>query len=219
MPHFTVSERAAIVDQMLEENFPEVDGFLCHLSAFQLLVATVLSAQCTDTQVNKVTPVLFSRAPDAMAMVRLSSEELEEIIHSVGFFRTKARSILGLSRQILDRFAGKVPSNFADLESLPGVGHKTASVVLGQYFKQPTFPVDTHVQRLARRWKLSAGKTPEAVESDLKRCFPSEKWHKLHLRMISYGRIACTARGCDGTRCEICRRLNGEECRENDRIL
>lgn len=204
----TAAERARIVDRILTEKFPEVDGFLHHLSAFQLLVATVLSAQCTDAQVNRVTPRLFAVAPTAEAMVRLTTEELENLIHSAGFFRQKARSILGLSRQIIDRFGGEVPATFEELESLPGVGHKTASVVLGQFFRQQTFPVDTHIQRLSRRWKLSEGNGPEKVERDLKRLFAPEKWHATHLRMILYGRQACSARGCDGTRCEICQRLN-----------
>lgn len=204
----TAEERAQIVDQFLAEKFPAVDGFLNHYSAFQLLVATVLSAQCTDAQVNRITPRLFSVAPTADLMVRLTAAELEVLIHSAGFFRQKARSILGLSRQIIDRFGGQVPSTFEELESLPGVGHKTASVVLGQFFGQRTFPVDTHIQRLARRWKLSNGNTPEKIERDLKRLFVPDRWHATHLRMILYGRLACSARGCDGTRCELCQLLN-----------
>lgn len=204
----SLSQRAQIVASVLERKFPKVDGFLNYQSAFQLLIAVLLSAQCTDRQVNKVTPNLFAVAPNPESMVKLSVEELEKLIHSVGFYHTKARAILSLSRSLLERFHGEVPGNFKDLESLAGVGHKTASVMMAQYFKQPAFPVDTHIFRLAHRWKLSTGKTPEQVEQDLKRIFPVDEWYNLHLRMISYGRTECTARGCDGTRCEICKLLN-----------
>jgi endonuclease-3 len=197
--------RSELVESILFRRFPQVEGFLDFHSPFQLLVAVVLSARCTDRQVNCVTPTLFSLAADANAMAKLSQEQLETIIHSVGFFRQKAQAISALSRRLVEQWAGKVPLNFEDLESLPGVGHKTASVVLGLCTNDPTFPVDTHVYRLARRWKLSAGQTPVAVEKDLKRIFLPEKWFPLHLRMIAYGRTECTARGCDGTRCEICR--------------
>ncbi|MDR2577086.1 MAG: endonuclease III [Puniceicoccales bacterium] len=204
-----LDERAVIVENMLWEQFPEIGGFLTHTSPFQLLVAVVLSARCTDAQVNRVTPQLFAVAPTAQQLAQISQGELEKIIHGVGFFRQKARALIGLSQRIYRDFAGAVPMNFEDLETLPGVGHKSASVVIGQCTSTPTFPVDTHVWRLARRWGLSMGKTVELVEKDLKTIFPSEKWMGLHLRMIVYGRSNCTARGCDGTRCQICQRIRG----------
>lgn len=204
----TPEERARVVGCMLAEKFPQVDGFLHHSNPYEALVATVLSAQCTDRQVNKVTPRLFALASSPEEMILLSQEKLEQLIHSTGFFRQKARAILAFSQILIDRYGGHVPDNFDDLESLPGVGHKTASVVLMQCFGQTTFPVDTHIFRLARRWKLSSGKTPTAVEKDLKRLFPKERWGALHLQFISYGRLYCGARSCDGHRCEICRALS-----------
>jgi endonuclease-3 len=192
---------------MLFDRFPRMDGFLDFESPFQLLIAVVLSARCTDAQVNRITPILFANAPDARAMANLSRAMLEELIHGVGFFRQKARALSSLSQILLNRWDGSVPLNFEDLESLPGVGHKTASVVLGLCTDQPTFPVDTHVYRLSRRWQLSSGHTPTAVERDLKQIFSPQKWFPLHQRMIAYGRTDCTARKCDGTRCTICKTI------------
>jgi endonuclease-3 len=176
-------------------------------SPFQLLVAVVLSARCTDRQVERVTPQLFAIAPTAEALVQLSQEEVEARIHSVGFFRQKARALLGLAQRLVQDFSGRVPLNFSDLESLPGVGHKTASVVLGQCTDTPTFPVDTHVARLAVRWGLARPGPVEKIERDLKVLFPEKEWMATHRRMIACGRSECTARGCDGTRCRICRQL------------
>jgi endonuclease-3 len=192
---------------MLFARFPRVDGFLDFKSPFQLLVAVVLSARCTDVQVNRVTPALFAVAPDARSMADLPLMRLEELIHGVGFFRQKARALSSLSKILINRWNGTVPMTFEDLESLPGVGHKTTSVVLGLCTDRPTFPVDTHVYRLSRRWQLSNGRTPIAVERDLKQIFSPEKWFPLHQRMIAYGRTDCTARACDGTRCTICKAI------------
>jgi endonuclease-3 len=195
---------------MLRERFPEISGFLEHGSPFQLLVAVVLSARCTDRQVNRVTVELFAEAPTARDLADLPLIRIEEIIHSLGFFRQKARALRGLAGRIGKNFHGEVPLNFEDLESLPGVGHKTASVVMGQCTGIPAFPVDTHVWRLARRWGLSEGRNVLQTERDLKDLFCPEQWMGLHLRMIAYGRGDCTARKCDGTRCAICRRLAQE---------
>jgi endonuclease-3 len=201
-------ELGAIIESMLVDRFPDVGEFLDSGSHFQLLVAVVLSARCTDIQVNRVTPMLFAIAPDARGMANLPLGELEKLIHCGGFFRQKARALSSMSKILIDRWGGAVPLTFEDLESLPGVGHKTASVVLGACTDRPTFPVDTHVYRLSRRWKLSCGNTPIAVERDLKQIFLPEKWFSLHRRMIAYGRTDCTARKCDGTRCAICKAVH-----------
>ena len=207
----SLSVRATIVREMLEERFREISSPLAHRDPFQLLVATVLSARCTDERVNKITGVLFAEAPTAEALAGLPPDRLEAIVHPAGFFRQKSRALRGLSERIVRDFHGQVPLNFPDLESLPGVGHKTASVVLGQCTAIPTFPVDTHVHRLASRWGLSSGANVETTERDLKALFPPDSWMDLHLRMIAYGRSECTARGCDGGRCPICRRLAEEK--------
>lgn len=200
--------RADYVAKRLAELYPETPIPLVHRDAYTLLVAVVLSAQSTDAGVNKVTPRLwakFGRTPAELA--RASVEEIREIIRPVGLSPQKAFAIRELSRLILERHAGQVPRSFEELEALPGVGHKTASVVMSQAFGVPAFPVDTHIHRLAQRWKLSSGKNVEQTERDLKRLFPPEQWNQLHLRIIFYGREHCTARGCDGTVCEICRTL------------
>ena len=169
----------------------------------------VLSAQCTDKRVNEVTPALFAlaRTPEDMAQVPV--EKILKIVRPCGLGPQKARAISGLSRLIVERHGGTVPRTFGELEALPGVGHKTASVVMSQAFGVPAFPVDTHIHRLAKRWRLSSGRSVEQTESDLKGLFPPETWNKLHLRIIYYGREHCTARGCDGTSCEICSTLSG----------
>ena len=154
---------------------------------------------------NQVTPALFARADNPAAMARVPVEEIRAIIRPCGLSPQKARAISGLSRLLLERHGGEVPRTFEELEALPGVGHKTASVVMAQAFGVPAFPVDTHIHRLARRWKLSSGRSVEQTERDLKKLFPREHWNQLHLRIIFYGREHCTARGCDGTVCEICR--------------
>jgi endonuclease-3 len=204
-PFATKAGRAAYIDRRLAELYPETPIPLSHSDAYTLLVAVVLSAQCTDVRVNKVTPSLWSRARTPESMSRAPVAEVESIIRPCGLAPQKARAIVGLSRLLVERHGGQVPRSFAELEALPGVGHKTASVIMSQVFGELAFPVDTHIHRLARRWKLTNGRSVEQTERDLKRLFPQEHWHQLHLRMIFYGREHCTARGCDGTVCEICR--------------
>jgi endonuclease-3 len=203
----TKRERAAAVQAGLERLYPKVPIPLDHTDAYTLLVAVVLSAQCTDVCVNKVTPRLFARARTPGAMMELSVAEIQEIIRPCGLSPRKARSIADLSRILVEAHGGDVPADFAALEALPGVGHKTASVVMAQAFGIPAFPVDTHIHRLAQRWGLTRGKNVERTEADLKRLFPREAWNKLHLQIIYYGREHCTARNCDGRSCLICREL------------
>ncbi len=198
-------ERVAYIQQRLQEIYPETPIPLDHEDAYTLLIAVLLSAQCTDKRVNEVTPHLFVRANTPQAMVQVAVEEIREIIKPCGLSPRKSQAIFNLSRLVLEQHAGKVPDNFADLEALPGVGHKTASVVMSQAFGYSAFPVDTHIHRLAQRWGLTTGKNVEQTEKDLKRLFPESAWNRLHLQIIFYGREYCTARGCDGTVCEICR--------------
>lgn len=200
-------QRAAIVAERLAELYPDPPIPLDHHDAFTLLVAVVLSAQCTDKKVNEVTPALFRAAGTPEAMRALPVEDILAIIRPLGLAPQKAKALQGLSEQIVTRFGGQVPDNFEDLESLPGVGHKTASVVMSQMFGHPAFPVDTHIHRLAHRWGLSDGHSVVRTERDLKKLFPPESWRDLHLQIIYYGREYCTARGCDGTRCPLCREL------------
>jgi len=181
---------------------------LDHSDPFTLLIAVLLSAQCTDVRVNQITPRLFGtlgRSPQELA--RQPAARIEEIIRPCGLGPQKARAIQSLSQILLDQHEGCVPGNLADLEALPGVGHKTAQVVMAQAFGVPSFPVDTHIHRLAQRWKLTDGRSVLQTEKDLKALFPPSAWNKLHLQIIFYGRDHCTARGCDGTICEICRAL------------
>ena len=203
----TKPARAAYIGRRLAELYPETPIPLDHRDAYTLLVAVVLSAQCTDQRVNLVTPHLWALADAPSAMARVPVEQIQEIIRPCGLSPQKARAISGLSRLIMERHAGTVPRTFAELEALPGVGHKTASVVMSQAFGVPAFPVDTHIHRLAQRWKLTDGRNVVQTERDLKRLFAPEHWNRLHLRMIYYGREHCTARGCDGTVCGICRTL------------
>ena len=207
------AERAAYVAEKLEEHYPETPVPLDHRDPFTLLVAVLLSAQCTDERVNQVTPILFDRASTPEAMALLAVEEIQAIIRPCGLSPQKAKAIAGLSRILLDEHEGQVPQSFESLEALPGVGHKTASVVMAQAFGVPAFPVDTHIHRLAQRWGLSGGKNVAQTEKDLKRLYPEEKWNKLHLQIIFYGREFCTARGCDGTVCPMCRALYPERKR------
>jgi endonuclease-3 len=179
---------------------------LVYKDAYSMLIAVLLSAQCTDVRVNQVTPKLFALAETPQDMARLDPQVVQEIIRPCGLSERKAQSIVQLSQRLVDEFDGQVPESFERLESLPGVGHKTASVVMAQAFGVPAFPVDTHIFRLARRWKLSKGKTVNVVENDLKSLFPKEEWCKVHLRMIWYGREHCPARGCRSS-CTICRML------------
>lgn len=193
--------RARATLALLAEDLPRVEVPLHHGSAFQLLVATVLSAQCTDAMVNRVTPALFARYPDARAMAAAAPEELEPLIRPTGFFRAKARSLAGLSAALVERHGGEVPGTMTDLVRLPGVGRKTASVVLGHWFGVPAIPVDTHVLRVARRLGLTAAADPEGVERDLAALWPRREWTDGALRLILHGRRACIARR---PRCEAC---------------
>ena len=198
-------ERANYILNKLNEIYPETPIPLNHKSEFELLIAVLLSAQCTDERVNKVTPKLFKKANTPAKILKMSSLKIENIIKSCGLAPQKSSNIFNLSKIIVERFNSKVPESFKDLESLPGVGHKTASVVMSQGFGHPAFPVDTHIHRLAQRWKLTDGKNVVETEKDLKKLFPINSWNKLHLQFIFYGRSNCTARGCDGTVCEICK--------------
>lgn len=193
------------IASILDEFFPNPEIPLHHKDAYTLLVAVLLSAQCTDARVNLITPKLFAKADTPQKMVKLTPKEIEEIIRSCGLGQTKARAIWKLSQQILEEHQGKVPNTFGELESLPGVGHKTASVVMVQAFHLPAFPVDTHIHRCAHRWNLSKGKTVKDTERDLKRLFPKSKWIKLHLQVIYFARKYCPARGHKKETCPICR--------------
>ena len=201
------AERAAYVLKRLEELYPETPIPLDHTDSFTLLIAVLLSAQCTDERVNQVTPALFKLADTPQKMVKLTVDQIQEVIRPCGLSPQKSKAIAGLSQILLDEHDGEVPESFEALEALPGVGHKTASVVMAQAFGVPAFPVDTHIHRLAQRWKLTSGKNVTQTEKDLKRAFPKESWNKLHLQIIFYGREYCSARGCDGSVCEICKHL------------
>lgn len=199
------AERAAYIDRKLASLYPEPPIPLQHRDPFTLLIAVLLSAQCTDERVNRITPALFALADDAEAMTRVPVADIERIIRPCGLAPQKARAIAALSRLLVERYGGRVPAEMDALESLPGVGHKTASVVMAQAFGEPAFPVDTHIHRLAQRWGLTKGTNVTQTEKDLKRLFPRSRWRDLHLQFIYYGRQHCSARGCDGTVCEICR--------------
>jgi endonuclease III len=203
----TKAARAAYIDQRLEGFYPETPIPLDHHDAYTLLVAVLLSAQCTDKRVNLVTPHLWALADNPVAMMQVPVSEIQAIIRPCGLSPQKAKAISGLSRMLMENHGGAVPKTFEELESLPGVGHKTASVVMSQVWGQPAFPVDTHIHRLAQRWKLTDGSNVAQTERDLKRLFPEEHWNQLHLRIIYYGREYCTAHKCDGTVCPICREL------------
>ena len=203
----TRSERANYVAQKLAKLYPETPIPLDHTDPFTLLVAVVLSAQCTDKKVNEVTPALFRLASTPQKMATLKVDQVYQVIRQLGLAPQKSKALVGLAKMIVEKHQGQVPRTFEELEELPGVGHKTASVVMAQSFGVPAFPVDTHIHRLAKRWKLSVGKSVEQVERDLKKVFPEKDWNKLHLRIIFYGREHCTARGCDGKTCPICLEL------------
>lgn len=209
----TALSRAGFVDGRLAQLYPETPIPLDHRDAYTLLVAVLLSAQCTDKRVNLVTPQLFARADTPEKMAQIPVAEIAAIVRPCGLSPQKSKAISQLSKIIVEQHGGQVPQSFAELEALPGVGHKTASVVMAQAFGVPAFPVDTHIHRLAQRWKLSSGRNVVETERDLKKLFPEAHWNQLHLRMIYYGREHCTARGCDGTVCEICRTLFPERRR------
>jgi len=203
----TKAERAEFVGRELDRLYPETPVPLDHRDAFTLLVAVLLSAQCTDARVNLVTPGLFARAATPEAMMEVPVEEIRELIRPCGLSPQKSVAIAGLSRLLVEKHGGQVPADFGALEELPGVGHKTASVVMAQAFGVAAFPVDTHIHRLAQRWKLTGGRNVVETERDLKRLFARERWNRLHLQIIFYGREYCTARGCDGTKCPLCREM------------
>jgi len=201
-------ERFIYVSKELQKLYPKTPIPLDHDSIYTLLVAVLLSAQCTDIRVNQVTPALFSLADNPFDMALVDIDEIREIIKPCGLSPKKSRAISELSKILCEDYEGKVPESFEALEALPGVGHKTASVVMSQGFNHPAFPVDTHIHRLAQRWRLSKGKNVTQTEKDLKKGFPIEDWNKLHLQIIFYGREFCTARGCDGRVCKICSVVN-----------
>ena len=203
----TKQERADYVGKELAKLYPETPVPLDHTDAFTLLVAVVLSAQCTDKKVNEITPALFAEAGTPAKMAAMTEARVLTLIRQLGLAPQKSKALVGLGKMLMVKHGGVVPRTFEELEELPGVGHKTASVVMAQAFGVPAFPVDTHIHRLAKRWKLSPGKSVEQVEKDLKRLFPEDSWNQLHLRIIFYGREYCTARGCDGKTCGICAAL------------
>lgn len=205
MTDMTNTEKAEKIADILENLYPETPIPLEHTDAYTLLVAVLLSAQCTDVRVNQVTPHLFARANTPFGMVKLAVAEIRDIIKPCGLSPRKSQAIYDLSHILIDKYGGAVPADFEALEALPGVGHKTASVVMSQAFGVPAFPVDTHIHRLATRWGLSSGKNVETTEADLKAIFPREKWNKLHLQIIYFGRQYCPARGHDAGVCPICR--------------
>ncbi len=200
----TKKQKAKSIAEILEALFPETPIPLAHSDAYTLLIAVLLSAQCTDERVNKITPLLFARAHTPQAMVQLTVAEIREIIKPCGLSPRKSQAIYDLSHILINQYQAQVPEDFAALESLPGVGHKTASVVMSQWFGHAAFPVDTHIHRLAQRWGLTSGKNVEQTEADLKKLFPKHIWNKLHLQIIFFGRQYCPARGHQPDQCPIC---------------
>ena len=198
-------ERALIIKKKLDKLYPKTPSPLTHRNNFELLVAVLLSAQCTDERVNKVTPGLFKKASSPLKMSALRYKEIHDAVKTCGLAPKKARAILSLSKILVNDYDGKIPSSIEELEKLPGVGHKTASVVVSQGFGEPAFPVDTHIHRLAQRWGLTNGKSVKYTERDLKKIFPRSSWNKLHLQIIFYGREYCKARECFGIKCIICK--------------
>ena len=197
-------ERAKTAHKILNSIYKKIKIPLNHRSKFELVIAVLLSAQCTDERVNKVTPILFKKANNAKLMQKLKVNTIYSIIRPCGLAPQKSKAIYNLSKILVNKYNGRVPESFAELEKLPGVGHKTASVVMSQGFGHPAFPVDTHIHRLAQRWDLTNGKNVKQTEKDLKKLFPKEAWNKLHLQIIYYGREYCTARSCYGIECKIC---------------
>ncbi len=199
------SERVSYIQHRLESLYPNPPIPLDHKDPYTLLIAVLLSAQCTDERVNKVTPTLWQLADNPFDMATKTPAQVQAIIRPCGLSPQKSKAIVTLSQLLIDHYDGRVPADMAALETLPGVGHKTAGVVMAQSFGVPAFPVDTHIHRLAQRWGLTNGKNVVQTEKDLKRLFPQESWNKLHLQIIYYAREFCSARGCDGTVCEICK--------------
>ncbi len=211
----TKQEKANNIATILDELYPTTPIPLEHEDPYTLLVAVLLSAQCTDVRVNQVTPLLFAKAATPFDMVKLDVSDIKAIIRPCGLSPRKSQAIFDLSNILIDKYEGAVPQSFEALEELPGVGHKTASVVMSQAFGVPAFPVDTHIHRLAFRWGLSSGKNVERTEGDLKALFPRETWNKLHLQIIFFGREHCPARGHDARKCPICSKFGIEELFES----
>ena len=197
-------EKSKIILRVLNKTYPKVPIPLNYRNTFTLLISVLLSAQCTDVNVNNVTKNIYPRYNHPKHFVKLGRKKIERLINKIGIFRIKAKSIYYLSKTLVERYNSKVPNTYEELEQLPGVGHKTASVVMSQGFGYPAFPVDTHIHRLAQRWGLTNGKNVVQTEKDLKRIFPKNSWNKLHLQIIYYGREFCTARSCYGIACKIC---------------
>ena len=197
-------QRAKIVLKILNKTYPKTPIPLKHRNIFTLLISVLLSAQCTDVNVNNVTKNIYPKYNKPEHFVKLGRKKIEKLIRSIGIFRVKAKSVYNLSKTLVNKYKGKVPKTFEELEQLPGVGHKTASVVMSQGFGYPAFPVDTHIHRLAQRWGLTSGKNVIETEKDLKKLFPKKTWNKLHLQIIYYGREYCKARECYGLTCKIC---------------
>jgi len=198
------NQRAELILKILNQIYPKTPIPLKHTNKFTLLVSVLLSAQCTDVNVNNVTKKIYPKYNKPEHFIKLGRKKIERLIKSIGIFRVKAKSIYFMSKQLIKNHGGKVPESFEELEKLPGVGHKTSSVVMSQGFGQPAFPVDTHIHRLAQRWGLTNGKNVVRTEKDLKKLFPKKSWNKLHLQMIYYGREHCRARNCYGINCKIC---------------
>ena len=196
--------RAKIVLKILNKTYPKTPIPLKHRNIFTLLISVLLSAQCTDLNVNNVTKKIYPKYNKPEHFVKLGRKNIEKLIRSIGIFRIKAKSVYNLSKTLVNKYKGRVPKTFEELEELPGVGHKTASVVMSQGFGYPAFPIDTHIHRLAQRWGLTNGKNVVQTEKDLKRLFPKKYWNKLHLQIIYYGREYCKARECYGISCKIC---------------
>lgn len=207
------SEKASLISGILDQHYPRTPIPLDHTDHFTLLVAVLLSAQCTDERVNTVTPVLFKKAKNPKEMSKLSEQQIYKIIKPCGLGPKKSKAIKNLSKILVEEYDSKIPCDIDKLEKLPGVGHKTASVVISQGFGIPAFPVDTHIHRLAQRWGLTSGKNVVITERDLKKIFPEENWNKLHLQIIFWGREFCTARSCFALECEICRACNPKRVR------
>lgn len=210
----TKAKKVADILTILDKLYPDPAIPLDHKDAYTLLIAVLLSAQCTDVRVNKTTPALFKLADNPYDMMKLPVDEIREIIKPCGLSPMKSKGIAGLSKILVEQYNGEVPHTFEALESLPAVGHKTASVVMTQWFGVPAFPVDTHIHRLAYRWGLSTGRSVEQTEKDLKRLIPEKKWNKAHLQIIYFGRAYCTARGHDWKTCPICKKYIRKELRD-----
>lgn len=210
----TKPEKAGAILKILEKLYPKVDTPLQHRDAYTLLVSVLLSAQCTDERVNKITPLLFKQADNPYDMIKMSADEIREIIKPCGLSPMKSKGIYGLSKILIEKHEGQVPQTFEELEALPAVGHKTASVVMTQWFGKPAFPVDTHIHRLAYRWGLSNGKNVEQTEEDLKRLIPEKKWQNAHLQIIYFGREYCPARGHVWKECPVCKKYLRKELRD-----